>query len=681
MAENLQGIDYIYNLAGQLKAINDPDGNDPGNDGNNGISTDVFSMTLDYYTGDYNRANIHTATEGKDQYNGNIKAMTWKTTGAVADGMETYYYDYNKNNWLASAGFSAPVDGSGTALTDITRDAAVTANEDVTARNSITLLPGFHVASGVMFTAKIDPNATGGSNSGDYNVTNLTYDQNGNLLSLNRNKDTQNGNNRMDELTYHYKPNLNQLDHVTDKVDEDGVTTNADDIKTQAANNYVYNSIGQLVSNTEEGISYIYNTSGLVTEVQKDNQPLVKFYYNDKGYRVRKEGFVNGTVTNTEHYVRDASGNTLAIYNDNVLKEMPIYGASRLGVHYKDGNKDVYQLTDHLGNVRAVIAKVNNSAAISSSTDYYPFGMPMPGRQTIGGELYRYAYQGQEKDPETGKEAFQLRLWDSRIGRWLTTDPYSQFHSPYLGMGNNPINGVDSDGGCWDEFGNPCPDGALGDVFTDYDGVEWTFGESGWDTNAFASSAVFLTDYSRLLNDLGTGLTIGGFGIANFERAISKSLANRSYVINTGRTLNQIDDVVNFKPQNFDDYLRTASNYKGELRIVDTELRATLNALRGGVKYLGYVGSVGGGIVSYVEFSEGIISGEQFAVDIVMTGVGFIGPIGAGVSAFYFIVLRDSRNMYLLPFERYDVYKDDFIRKDNIKVNLNIHKNLNIKVK
>ena len=71
----------------------------------------------------------------------------------------------------------------------------------------------------------------------------------------------------------------------------------------------------------------------------------------------------------------------------------------------------------------------------------------MPGRQIVGGEPYRYAYQGQEKDPETGKEAFQLRIWDSRIGRWLTTDPYGQFHSPYMGMGNNPMNGVDIDGG------------------------------------------------------------------------------------------------------------------------------------------------------------------------------------------------------------------------------------------
>jgi RHS repeat-associated protein len=73
--------------------------------------------------------------------------------------------------------------------------------------------------------------------------------------------------------------------------------------------------------------------------------------------------------------------------------------------------------------------------------------MPMPNRK-ITGEPYRYGYQGQEKDAETGKEAFQLRLWDSRIGRWLTTDPYGEFSSPYLGIGNNPISLTDPDGGC-----------------------------------------------------------------------------------------------------------------------------------------------------------------------------------------------------------------------------------------
>ncbi|NQX82822.1 MAG: hypothetical protein HRT66_12645 [Flavobacteriaceae bacterium] len=78
--------------------------------------------------------------------------------------------------------------------------------------------------------------------------------------------------------------------------------------------------------------------------------------------------------------------------------------------------------------------------------------MAMPGKHNFGDEHYRYAYQGQEKDTETGKEAFELRLWDGRIGRWLTTDPAGQYSSPYLGMGNNPISRVDPDGGMDDDI-------------------------------------------------------------------------------------------------------------------------------------------------------------------------------------------------------------------------------------
>ncbi|AWX45713.1 hypothetical protein HME9304_02740 [Flagellimonas maritima] len=74
------------------------------------------------------------------------------------------------------------------------------------------------------------------------------------------------------------------------------------------------------------------------------------------------------------------------------------------------------------------------------------FWMPMPSKSLLGAEGYRYVFQGQEKDPETRKEAFQLRLWDGRLGRWLTTDPMGEFASPYLGMGNNPILYGDPDG-------------------------------------------------------------------------------------------------------------------------------------------------------------------------------------------------------------------------------------------
>jgi RHS repeat-associated protein len=76
-----------------------------------------------------------------------------------------------------------------------------------------------------------------------------------------------------------------------------------------------------------------------------------------------------------------------------------------------------------------------------------PYGMRMPGR-LFSPDEYRFGYQGQfaEHDEETGYNAFEARLWDSRIGRWMSPDPAGQFWSPYLGMGNSPVNGVDPDG-------------------------------------------------------------------------------------------------------------------------------------------------------------------------------------------------------------------------------------------
>jgi RHS repeat-associated protein len=80
--------------------------------------------------------------------------------------------------------------------------------------------------------------------------------------------------------------------------------------------------------------------------------------------------------------------------------------------------------------------------------DYYSFGLPMDTRQ-ITQENYRFGYQGQfaEKDSITNWNSFQLRMYDARFGRWISPDPYGQFSSPYVGMGNEPNMSTDSDGG------------------------------------------------------------------------------------------------------------------------------------------------------------------------------------------------------------------------------------------
>lgn len=77
-------------------------------------------------------------------------------------------------------------------------------------------------------------------------------------------------------------------------------------------------------------------------------------------------------------------------------------------------------------------------------------------------KMTSYGYQGsfstEITEFELNYNEFQLRNYDPQIGRWTTPDPYDEFASPYLGMGNDPANNVDPDGGSigsaiWSFFG------------------------------------------------------------------------------------------------------------------------------------------------------------------------------------------------------------------------------------
>jgi len=122
-----------------------------------------------------------------------------------------------------------------------------------------------------------------------------------------------------------------------------------------------------------------------------------------------------------------------------------------------------YELSNHLGNVLAVVSnrRVNIAsggtissykANLISSSDYYPFGMQMPGRN-FSSDKYRYGFQGQEKDDEIKGSGnsydFGARLYDSRLGRWLAVDPLAAKYpslSAYSFVRNCPILCYDPDG-------------------------------------------------------------------------------------------------------------------------------------------------------------------------------------------------------------------------------------------
>ena len=84
---------------------------------------------------------------------------------------------------------------------------------------------------------------------------------------------------------------------------------------------------------------------------------------------------------------------------------------------------------------------------------YYAFGSPMPGRNFIGSNTYRYGFNDKENDNEVDGEGntmdFGSRMEDTRIGRWFSRDPQANrynFISPYAAFGNSPLYYSDAGG-------------------------------------------------------------------------------------------------------------------------------------------------------------------------------------------------------------------------------------------
>lgn len=96
---------------------------------------------------------------------------------------------------------------------------------------------------------------------------------------------------------------------------------------------------------------------------------------------------------------------------------------------------------------------LSNNIEIVGFTDYYPFGMQMPGR-SFSPDKYRFGFQGQEMDNEisgsTGSHlAFKYRIHDARIGRFFSIDPLSAkypYNSPYAFSENRVVDGIEFEG-------------------------------------------------------------------------------------------------------------------------------------------------------------------------------------------------------------------------------------------
>jgi len=122
--------------------------------------------------------------------------------------------------------------------------------------------------------------------------------------------------------------------------------------------------------------------------------------------------------------------------------------------------KKQYELKNHLGNVQVVLSDLKqrnpSTSQLTAQTltlnNYYPFGMLMPNRH-VNTPGYRFGFNGMEMDDEVDGEGnsldFGARIYDARLGRWLSVDPAFQnfpHQSDYVSFSNDPISRIDPDG-------------------------------------------------------------------------------------------------------------------------------------------------------------------------------------------------------------------------------------------
>jgi len=266
-----------------------------------GNTNNWFGLDLSY---DYGFTN--------NQYNGNIAGVKWKSK---SDGIaRAYGYLYDDANRLKTADFTQQNSGS----TSWTRDQI------------------------------------------DYSVSGITYDPNGNMITMAQKGMVGNVITTIDQLTYSYlnSNNSNKLAAISDPSN----TTSAglrDFINgSNTGDDYRYDANGNLTQDLNKNVTAItYNHLNLPEEVTIIDKGNIKYQYDANGNKLRK--IVTDNTSGQQKITTTDYINGL-VYQNNVLQFIG-HEEGRVRAVLKAGQPVSYVydylLKDHLGNVRMVLTE------------------------------------------------------------------------------------------------------------------------------------------------------------------------------------------------------------------------------------------------------------------------------------------------------------------------------------
>ena len=161
-----------------------------------------------------------------------------------------------------------------------------------------------------------------------------------------------------------------------------------------------------------------------------------------------------------------------------------------------------------------------------------------------GSGLYRYGFNGKENDNEVKGEGNQqdygMRIYDGRLGRFLSVDPLASsypWYTPYQFAGNIPITFIDRDG-----LEPAEPGSKVGETVTGTNGnnpaKSWIWNGSKWDDNSSLEEVVVKGKIHKRLelsaqnSSIATNLPYGE--ISEIALDITSSNLEKIYRLNNG---------------------------------------------------------------------------------------------------------------------------------------------------
>ncbi|MFS4493194.1 DUF6443 domain-containing protein [Maribacter sp. 2308TA10-17] len=373
-------------------------------------------------------------------------------------GLQTVNYDYNVRNWLTAINdVNNPGDDLFNFRIGYNEGANPLFNGNIALTQWKTLNNDTSIRTYDYTYDALNRIETATDNLGNYSLSGITYDKNGNIDGLNRTGNdgvspTSTAYGIIDNLDYAYGPG-NKLLSVTDA--QTGVLADQGfKDGNKIGNDYDYDANGNMIQDLNKGIpaqGITYNHLNLPEQVSISGGTIA-YVYDATGVK-QKKTLSTGSVTDyAGNYIYEDSGSGV---------QLKFFNHPEGYVEPNNGSYIyIYQCKDHIGNIRLSFKNVgtasNMNLEIQEENNYYPFGLKHKGYNSgQNGRNHKYGFGSKEEQEDNINASsldwldFGARNYNPSLGRWMNLDPLAEQmrrFSPYNYTWDNPIIYVDPDG-------------------------------------------------------------------------------------------------------------------------------------------------------------------------------------------------------------------------------------------